>query len=259
MKTRFLLTLALAVCMTLACTDKNPETQQTEPTWGIASLNIDRPIAAGDTLCYHIEMNLDTLSAGDPLAQSIARVICDSVLRMTGFSSVQKAMTVYADTMETEWKEWIAEAYNPQSEWRETLQYTYTLDGHPIENGCDSILSYQTTLDCYLGGAHGSYVIMYYNFDRSTGKLLNIRDLVPADKEAEVIKAMEAQLCQDWEAKDMTDLKEKTGITAMGDLYLSNNFTLKGDSITFLFNQYDIAPYAAGLIGITVKAPTPAE
>ena len=66
---------------------------------------------------------------------------------------------------------------------------------------------------------------------------------------------MEEQLCKDWEAKDLADLQEKTGITMLGDLYLTNNFLLKGDSILFLFNQYEIAPYAAGLISVTLPRP----
>ena len=70
-----------------------------------------------------------------------------------------------------------------------------------------------------------------------------------------VLKAMEEKLCKDWEAKDLAELQEKTDITMLGDLYLTNNFLLKGDSIEFLFNQYEIAPYSAGLIGVTVPRP----
>ena len=71
-----------------------------------------------------------------------------------------------------------------------------------------------------------------------------------------MLKAMEKQLCDDWEAEDMEELREQTGITMLGDLYLTNNFLLKNDSIEFLFNQYEIAPYAAGLISVTIPSPT---
>ena len=98
-------------------------------------------------------------------------------------------------------------------------------------------------------------MVNYYNFDVKSGKLLSIRDVIPEGKEQEVLKAMEEQLCKDWEAKDLADLQEKTGITMLGDLYLTNNFFVKEDSILFLFNQYDIAPYAAGLIGVTLPRP----
>lgn len=255
MKTKHLLFSALAVCLVTCCTDTKTDTLQPEPTWETASVGITNPIAPGDTLCYSIELKLDTLTGEGPLAQSLKQVICDSVLRAQTKASVAEVMTAYADSMEAEWKTSMAEMYDAMSEWKETLQYSYKLTGNAIENDVDSILSYQTTLECYLGGAHGSYVIMYYNFDRKTGKLLHINDLVPADKQQDVLRAMEEQLCKDWEAKDLADLQEKTGITMLGDLYLTNNFLLKNDSILFLFNQYEIAPYAAGLISVTVKRP----
>ena len=70
------------------------------------------------------------------------------------------------------------------------------------------------------------------------------------------ILIFQKQLCKDWEAQNLADLQEKTGITMLGDLYLTNNFLLTGDSIMFLFNQYEIAPYAAGLISVTIPLPT---
>ena len=116
-------------------------------------------------------------------------------------------------------------------------------------------MSYEVLTTCYLGGAHGSHVVQYFNFERTSGKLLTIQDIVPAEKEMLVLMAMQDQLCKDYEVKDITELQEQTGITMLGDLYLTNNFLLKGDSILFLFNQYDIAPYSAGLISITLARP----
>jgi hypothetical protein len=145
--------------------------------------------------------------------------------------------------------------YDPESDFNDMFQYHFAVSGKPLDNGRDDILSYKMTTDCYLGGAHGSYMVNYYNFDMNTGKLLDIKDIVPADKEQAVLKAMEEQLCKDFGATDLPDLQSKTGITALGDLYLTNNFRFKGDSIQFLFNQYEIAPYAAGLIKVTLPCP----
>ena len=234
--------------------------EQGELPWDSVSLCIDNPIAPGEDLCYHIEFNLDTLSSNDELANQLAIVLRDSVLRAPEATSILEAMTCYADSVEKEWKTELAELYDPASDFRESLQYYFTIEGYPAEKELaegeqDSILSYQTTTDCFLGGAHGSYIVHYYNFNKKSGKLLNISDIVPAEKEMLVLMAMGDQLCKDWDAKDMTELQEKTGITMLGDLYLTNNFLIEGDSITFLFNQYEIAPYAAGLISVKLKRP----
>lgn len=249
----FILSLAVFFC---ACVDwKTTEESHVKFSWRKASLCIENPIAPGDSLCYHIEFNLDTLAGDGMLARSLAAVLRDSVLFLHGYATIEETMIALADSIETEWKAEMAEqiAYDP--EFRDMLQYNYNIEGSPVENGNDSILSYQTSLDTYLGGAHGSYVVGYYNFDKKTGKLLNIHDIIPEEAEMFALMAMEEQLCKDWGAKDLADLQEKTGITMLGDLYLTNNFLLKNDSILFLFNQYEIAPYAAGLISVTVKRP----
>ncbi|MBR1499214.1 MAG: DUF3298 domain-containing protein [Bacteroidaceae bacterium] len=230
-------------------------TEQAHFEWGIAKLCIENPIAPDAKECYHIELNLDTLGGDGALAAELSAVLRDSVLYAPVRATVIETMAAFADSLETEWKTELAEWYDPDAEYKDMYQYYYKVDGRPTEQASDSILSYISTTDCYLGGAHGSYVIHYYNFDRKGGKLIDIKDVVPADKKAQVLKAMEQQLCKDWGALNLADLQQKTGITMLGDLYLTNNFLLKGDSIEFLFNQYEIAPYAAGLIGITIPLP----
>lgn len=249
----FLLSLAVLAC---ACTgSKDSDGQQAELSWGTASLCINEPIASGDSLCYQIKLKLDTLAGESTLAKTLSQVLRDSVICMPDLPTIQAAMASFADSTKAEWQAELAERYEPESDFNEILQYYFTLEGSAVNTGRDDVLSYMTTTDCYLGGAHGSYVVNYYNFDIQSGKLLGISDVVPADKEMLVMKAMEEQLCEDWEAKDLDDLKETTGITCLGDLYLTNNFLLEGDSIVFLFNQYEIAPYAAGLISVTLPRP----
>ena len=255
MKHLYLLPLAALICACVGLNgDSSDETEALE--WGNASLCIEQPIAPGDSDCYQIDLKLDTLAGESELAQQLASVLRDSVLNASGQQTILESMTAFANNMEAEWKKELAELYDPESEYKDMFQYYYSIDGSPVEKEQeDSILSYMVQTDCYLGGAHGSYVEMFYNFDKKSGKLFNIRDIVPAEKEMLVLKAMEEQLCEDWEVKNKEELQEQTGITMLGDLYLTNNFLLKNDSITFLFNQYEIAPYSAGLISVTLARP----
>jgi len=253
MKKLFIASMVLLAC---ACTDKKGgETEQADPlSWGSAELCIENPVAPGEKECYQIKVKVDTLVGESELATSLAAVIRDSILWTQG-STIQEMVKHLADSIEAEWKTELAERYEPDSEYKDMYQYYYSLEANQIENDCDDVLSYSELIDTYLGGAHGSHYVQYFNFDRATGKLFSIQDVVPADKETLVLEAMQDRLCEDWEAKDLADLQEKTGITMLGDLYLTNNFLLQGDSITFLFNQYEIAPYAAGLISVTVSKP----
>lgn len=259
MKHFYLLPLAALIC---ACAgqgnDNNAEIENLE--WGNASLCIEQPIAPGESRCYQIDIKLDTLAGESELAGQLASVLRDSVLNAPGKQTIQEAMTAFADSIEVEWKKELAERYDSESEYKDILQYYYTIDGgipsdSLVEKKESGILSYQVTTDCFLGGAHGCYVVQYFNFDKKSGKLLSIKDVVPAEKEMLVMMAMEEQLCKDYQVANLKELQEKTGITMLGDLYLTNNFLLTNDSITFLFNQYEIAPYSAGLISVTIEKP----
>ena len=46
------------------------------------------------------------------------------------------------------------------------------------------------------------------------------------------------------------ELKER-GFLEMVDMFIPDNFWLDSDSLSFFFNQYDIAPYAMGQIALT--------
>ena len=251
----YFLPMAALLCACVEQQGSNSD-EQVELSWGKAALCIENPIAPNEELCYQIDFNIDTLAGESELAKSLVTVIRDSILCFQGSAnSVQEMVNLFAEGVEKGWKDEISERYEPESEYKDMFQYYYGISGTPVENGLDSIMSYQATTDTYLGGAHGSHYIRYYNFQASTGKLLSISEIVPAEKEMLVLMAMEEQLCKDWEAKDLADLQEKTGITMLGNLYLTDNFLLKGDSIEFLFNQYEIAPYSSGLISVTLPRP----
>jgi hypothetical protein len=252
MKKLFILSSVLLAC---ACTEwKGGGDEQVELSWGSVELCMENPVAPSAAECYQIKVKVDTLAGEGDLARSLAAVVRDSIL-CTQSSTMQEAVKHLVDSIEADWKVELAERYDPESEYKDIFQYYYSVEAGPVEKEQDGILSYQAITDTYLGGAHGSHYVQYFNFDVQSGKLLTISDVVPADKEMLVLMAMEERLCKDWEAKDLADLQEKTGITMLGNLYLTNNFLLRGDSIVFLFNQYEIAPYAAGLISVTLAKP----
>ena len=242
--------------LVVACAGGQSETKEADvPTWGTASVEVINPIAPEDTLCYQIKLELDTLAAGSELAQGLSAALCKSMSSVRECTTVQAAMEAMADSIKASWEKEMVDFYEPQSDMNFRLQYQHELCGEPVDNGREDILSYKTNTYTYQGGAHGGTMLRLFNFEKQTGKLLTLEDLVPAGKEEEVLKALEMQLCKDYDAKDLFELQNNTGIAMMGDLFLPSNFLLKGDSVQFLFNQYEIAPYAAGIIKVTIPLP----
>ena len=260
MQTKHALLLLPIAAMLFACTGKESSTEAGKKSgiaWGTAAMYIERPIAQGDTLCYQIDLKLDTISGDSMLAASLNDMLHDSVLYARR-PTVQATMAAYADSIEAEWKAEIAEMYEPEAEFKDMFQYYLTMKGTPMDNGRKDVLSYMVHTECYLGGAHGSHDTRFYNFDTESGKLISIDDIIPAGRRKEALEAMGEQLCADYGVATLADLQEQTGITMLGDLYLTNNFFLHDDSITFIFNIYEIAPYACGAIDVTIPSvPNP--
>jgi len=102
----------------------------------------------------------------------------------------------------------------------------------------------------YTGGAHGGSTNTYYSFDRKTGELLRLSDIV-SDSSKEV------------KALLLKHLEEK--VSANPDMYFDEavenvkkdnkgdyEFSLRKNGIGIEFGDYDIAPHASGLQTIII-------
>lgn len=102
----------------------------------------------------------------------------------------------------------------------------------------------------YTGGAHGNFWDSFYLFDKSTGSILNLLDFVSDVEILEQI-ALPYFRAQNEVPEGMT--LEEYGFWFEGDqLKLNENFYFTKDSIVFVFNIYEIAPYAGGAVELKV-------
>ena len=109
----------------------------------------------------------------------------------------------------------------------------------------DSLLSYAVEYSDYEGGAHGSYRITYTNVDLNRLVTLSEEDLfVPG-----YYKPL--TLMQTYQVSEPDSLLEK-GFFTIEDIVPNNNFRLDEEGIHYAYNQYEIAPYAMGVISVTV-------
>jgi hypothetical protein len=97
----------------------------------------------------------------------------------------------------------------------------------------------------YAGGAHGNGVSLYFNFDEQSEKVLTLDDLlIPGSKEKLNVIA-EKIFRRDYELGDQ-DLVEAGYWFKDSKFELNENFMIDNGALHFLFNSYEIAPYAAG-------------
>ena len=109
----------------------------------------------------------------------------------------------------------------------------------------------------YMGGAHGLETRNFYNFDLKTGKIITEKDLFKANFESELAKLIKARIVE--ESKEYKDEKNSEPITDLEDtdfwtdsIKSNGNFYITDESINYVFNPYEIAPYYMGQTEVTL-------
>ncbi|WP_294079778.1 DUF3298 and DUF4163 domain-containing protein [Proteiniphilum sp. UBA5384] len=115
----------------------------------------------------------------------------------------------------------------------------------------DSLLSYAVEYSDYEGGAHGSYRITYTNIDLNNLVTLSEEDLFIPGYFKPLTERIIARLMKAYEASAPDSLLLR-GFFNLEDIVPNNNFWLDKENIHYSYNQYEIAPYAMGVIDVSV-------
>ncbi|QAY67443.1 PdaC/SigV domain-containing protein [Paenibacillus protaetiae] len=125
-----------------------------------------------------------------------------------------------------------------------TITYELKSDGGEAAGGR---LSLVVSTYSFSGGAHGGTRIDTYNVQNDqTASALTLEKLFGTGYAAIVNKAVNDKIAEE---PDMYFPDAFTGITA------DHVFYVKGNQVFIVFQQYEIAPYAAGIIEIPVHLP----
>lgn len=107
----------------------------------------------------------------------------------------------------------------------------------------DDILTLRYFGSGYSGGAHGYYFESYKTFDLKNNKVISQNDILKNPADASWDKIL----------KDHFDEPEQKEMLLEDKISPNNNFYFDKDKITFVYNQYEITAYAAGVVYITLN------
>lgn len=128
--------------------------------------------------------------------------------------------------------------------------YTYAHLSNDIKQH-DNLVTFITSTETFLAGAaHGLYTVQYLTYDRKAKRVIHLNDLVDTSKMGEaVVRAIEDLVVN----KDISDCMfeeyHKSGKVAVVDNFFIDSTR---STITIVFQQYDIAPYACGLQSVVL-------
>ncbi len=127
-----------------------------------------------------------------------------------------------------------------------------------IEEGHGGILNVSANVYVDTGGAHPHQWSQWLNYDFETGKRLTVDEVFQASARKDIEQLLLAKLIRQQAALNPEEKVEtvedlnRLGFLQLTSMYIPENFLLSRKGLLFLFNRYDIAPYAAGEIVIEV-------
>jgi hypothetical protein len=109
----------------------------------------------------------------------------------------------------------------------------------------DNILSVSNINFTYLGGAHPNTLFTLVSFDLATGKKITTADLFKPGFEKKLYELGEKQFRKFYQLDDNKSLNDQ-GFWFEDGFKLNDNFYITKAGIKFLFNPYEVGPYALG-------------
>ena len=100
--------------------------------------------------------------------------------------------------------------------------------------------------DYYEGAAHGLQTLKGYTFETATGKLLRLRDLYDIDGTGRDF--INSEISRQIEENAITLFEPFNGISGNPEFYLVPDY------VVIVYQPYEIAPYAAGILEFPIPA-----
>ena len=133
------------------------------------------------------------------------------------------------------------ESFKERPEYASPYEYSNTLS---VVMFNDDVLIIANNTYYFTGGAHGSTVVTYLNYDLDKQKDVELKDVITdMDKFKEALHKK-----ADEQKEDLFDDYSETIDKDLADPDKTLTFLIKDSSLIIEFGQYDIAPYSSGLI-----------
>lgn len=239
---------------TTAIGDTLPIVADGEGTWRFDSLSVDKQIHINDdpkkkAMSISVYLSYPVSAPNgvklDAVQKTIAQLFDSEHKPATIKNAFDNIVTTYIDDAHNYGKEWEDEN-NEFIDFSNYEQHT----GTSIEYVSPYMITISTAQSSYLGGAHGSYYIKYYNISTQDGNLVTEEDLFKKGYKPQL-----AQLIQNEVERRNQSANEDQQISLLveiNEIAPNANFYFDKNYIVYVFNQYEIAPYVQGVIEIRI-------
>lgn len=209
---------------------------------------------ANNSPALTIDISLPVINTGNSLTdENINRTIAYTLFE-SQTTSIEKACNEFVETRKNEYMEFLPDYLNDKDNkmpmiW---LNNSYNISGE-TRTGYKEYINYIILWDEFTGGAHPNSYYTVLNFNPKTGEEVVLQDILKDNYEEPLTELLISTLAADLEVENYEGIKEKGYLYPNADMYISNNYILEKEQIVFIYNKYDIAPYAVGDITISIS------
>jgi hypothetical protein len=183
--------------------------------------------------------------------KDIAAFVVQTILKSLGADSMKvTTMEAYTKKGIESYSKWYKESMAdlPDSELSQGFNNYYSSQDMSVLMNDNGWLIFETGNGEYTGGAHGMYNASYLNIDVQSKKLWTLEDILTVDS-VKLQTLLEAAGRKYYNMPPTTKLEENflvDRIMPNGNIYIT------GTGIMFVYNQYEIASYAQGVIPLFI-------
>ena len=212
------------------------DTLETKKEFAIDSLRVQDSVQVAKTLTLSFEKQI-------LLFPDITnKILLDSIYKPANIDSEDYSKKALAALLEdikvASLKKDDSQEYMPES--KQTWDEVSDMKVISHEN---NILTLLYSGSGYSGGAHGYYFESYKTFDLKNNKVISQNDIFKNPADANWNKILQNHF----------DEPEQKEMLLVDKIELNNNFFFDQNKITFVYNQYEITAYAAGVVNITLN------
>lgn len=184
------------------------------------------------------------------ITAAMERVVINKGLNPTADAKInafiEKRMMGNAPSIEIGLDSFILEAESFFNEFPDTeVGYSMEAKQQVIYNS-PKLLTVKEDLYSYTGGAHGNFGTIFYNFDMEKGQLLSLKDVLKNDFEGTLKAKAEAVFKAKYLEEGATSYSEMGFYFENDQFSMTDNFAFTKEGLKFLYNPYEVAPYALG-------------
>jgi len=177
-------------------------------------------------------------------------LVPDYMALMSQGISMQQAADSFLLRYADDYRRTYGPLYRGDREHKESYNVKYDCKT-TVESHRKGIITYVARSTMYGGGAHSVTSTVVRNLGTKTGKAVALQDVFSEKFERPLAELIVKQLCKQLKAADLSGLQEQ-GVFCGIEPYVTDNFILGDDEITFIYTDSEIAPHDMGELSVTL-------